>query len=130
MNTIDKLIKLHDTVIERKQLKECLIYSQELDVEFTAKQLERQDLLDIADEMTKDNTVGTNKFIYLSLAELQDSNLLKAYNVSKKDCSKIVDILFTQAEKVQVLSILEDLNDMIANPLAIQRKDIEDLGKK
>ena len=33
MNTIDKLINLHDKVLERKKLKECIVYSQELDVE-------------------------------------------------------------------------------------------------
>nr|DAQ97627.1 MAG TPA: hypothetical protein [Caudoviricetes sp.] len=130
MNTIEKLIAQHDKILGRKELKTCKIYSKELDVEFTAKQLDREDMLDIAQIMESDNKKGINTFIYLSLAELQDEKLLKAYKISKGDCSAIVETLFTNGEKVQIVEILEDLNDMIANPLAIVRKDIDDLAKK
>mgnify|MGYP004462086541 CR=1 FL=1 len=130
MNTIEKLIAQHDKVLGRKELKTCKIYSQELDVEFTARQLEREDMLDVAQIMEEDNKKGINTFVYLSLAELQDEKLLKAYKISKSDCSAIVDVLFTRGEKVQIVEILEDLNDMIANPLSIVRKDIDDLAKK
>ena len=130
MNTIDKLISQHDKDLGRKELKNCKIYSQELDVEFSAKQLSREDLLDIAGIMEEDNKKGINTFIYLSLEELQNEKLLKAYKVSKGDCSAIVDILFNNGEKTQIVETLEDLNDMVANPFAIVRKDIEDLEKK
>lgn len=110
--SIEDIISKKEQCIERLQPKTTLIHSEFLGGEIEFHSLSEGDLSDIRDKIKIDSEKGLLYFIYISGEELNNKKLLQSYSCDKKDNYRIVERLFTKAERSKIIEILQDLNGL------------------
>lgn len=124
--TIEEIIGKKSECKERKKIKKCLIHSEFLGGELEAHSLSKIDMTDVRERMADDPEEGTYHFIFLSIDDLRNPDLLKAYGCKRG--IEIIDRLFNEAEKAQIVEILTELNGLSnLDPNAIYKMEIDDL---
>ena len=124
--TIEEIIGKKNECKERKKIKKCLIHSEFLGGELEAHSLSKGDLSDVRERMSENAEEGSHHFIFLSIDDLRNSDLIKAYGCKRS--IDIVDRLFNDAEKAQIIEILTELNGLTSlDPKAIYKMEIESI---
>nr|DAH73532.1 MAG TPA: tail assembly chaperone protein [Caudoviricetes sp.] len=124
--SIQDIIAKKEDCKNRKKIKKCLIHSEFLGGELEAHSLSKEDLADVRVRLRDEGEEGVYHFIFLSIDELRDPELKKAF--SCKRGIDIVDRLFSDAEKAMIVDILSELNGLTSlDENAILKMEIEDL---
>lgn len=120
----DLLAKMQDCK-NRKKKKRVLIHSDFLGGELEAETLSREDMADVRAKMQEDPELGAYLFIYLSIPDLRDPEVLKAYQCKRGP--EIVDRLFNEVEKSTIIEILGELNGLsTTDEVGIYKVEIEE----
>lgn len=126
--SIEELINKREECLNRLKEKECLIHCDFLGGEIEFHSLSKGDLADVRDKLKKDMQKGVLYFIYLSANDLREPKLLKAFDCDKRDQHKIVERLFTEAERSAIIDILSELNGLNGvNPDEIYQVQLEEI---
>ena len=123
--SIKDIIAKKEQCKDRKRTKKCLIHSEFLGGELEAHSLSKGDLSDVRERMEGDILEGILHFVFLSIDDLRDTNLLKAYGCKRG--IDIVDRLFSEAERNLIAEILMELNGLdTLDPNAIYKMEIDE----
>jgi len=126
--SIEEIIAKKEECIERVQIKTCLIHSKFLGGDLEFHSLSSGDLSDMRDRLKKDTKKGMLYFIFMSADDLRNEKLLKAYNCDKKENFRIIERIFTEAERSKIIEILQELNGLNdVNPDEIYRVQLEEI---
>lgn len=121
------IIAKHDELKKRKQKKKMLIECKALGGELEAEELYVDDLQKCLARMTEDGMAGVELFIFLSIPELQNNELLEAFKCKRNDGVSLVDRIFTKSEIFAIGEGLKKLNGLTGvDPDAIKIKFIEE----
>lgn len=126
--TIKDIINKREECVERLKIKTCLIHSKFLGGEIKFHSLDKGDLADARERLKMEQDKGLLYFIYLSADDLRNKELLKAYDCDKKENYRIVERLFSEAERGRIIDILQELNGLNSvNPDEIFQIMIDDI---
>lgn len=126
--TIEDIIEKKEKLKAKKETKTCYIESSFLGGNLTAHKLSTIDMAQVRDAYRENAEKGVRKYIRLSIDQLQDIELLKAFGRNRGDSSLIVDDIFNDGEKTVVVEILDELNGLVmTDETAIFKHTVEEL---
>lgn len=110
--TFKDIMAKKNALKDRKKIKTENIYVKSLEGYLEVKSLSKEDLTDVSDKMEANAEIGTRYFIYLSISELQNRELLESFKADTGDV--LVERIFTKPEILSISRLLMDLNGLSA----------------
>lgn len=110
--TFKDIMAKKNALKDRKKIKKENVYVKYFNGYFEVTSLSKEDLTDVSDKMEVNAEIGTRYFIYLSIPELQNKELLESFKAETGDV--LVERIFTKPEILSISRLLMELNGLSA----------------
>lgn len=113
--TIEDIVAKKEELKKRKEIKKCYVESAFLGGNLEAHSLSKQDMAQWMDIYKENNDKGARYYLWLSIDQLREPELLKAFGRNRGDGSLIISDIFSDGEQIKIGDILNELNGLTTN---------------